>query len=139
MMAQQRKWLEKIDSAFKGLDQDVIVVTDKEWAHQTEDTMTRICESLGTGIDADRLADWRPVMKQWQNNYRKAESYYGEVIPDIADKIVAGEYMDLEPYGLRLVEECLVMMHVMKRHGKRLMVSSDDFPKNTQDLHQFLK
>ena len=138
MVAQQKKWLSEIESAFKRLDHDVIVVTDKEWANQTEETMIRICDYLGTGIDADRLASWRPVMTQWQDNYKKTESFYENDIPEIADKIVAGEPMDLRPYNLRLVEESLLMMYVMKRHGRRLLLPDDDFPQNTQDLHQFL-
>ena len=138
MVPQQKKWLGKIESAFKRLDHDVIVVTDKEWAHQTEDTMIRICNYLGTGIDADRLTSWRPVMAQWQNNYKKTESFYENEIPKMADKIVAGESMDLKPYNLQLVDQCLVMMYVMQRHGRRLLLPSDDFPQNTQDLHQFL-
>ena len=138
MVPQQKKWLGKIESAFKRLDHDVIVVTDKEWAHQTEDTMIRICNYLGTGIDADRLTSWRPVMAQWQNNYKKTESFYENEIPQMADKIVAGESMDLKPYNLRLVDQCLVMMYVMQRHGRRLLLPNDDFPQNTQDLHQFL-
>lgn len=138
MVPQQKKWLSEIGSAFKRLDHDVIVVTDKEWANQTEETMIRICDYLGTGIDADRLASWRPVMTQWQDNYKKTESFYENDIPQIADKIVAGEPMDLKPYNLRLVEESLLMMYVMKRHGRRLLLPDDDFPQNTQDLHQFL-
>lgn len=138
MVPQQKKWLSEIETAFRRLDHDVIVVTDKEWAHQTEGTMVRICEGLGTGIDADRLTSWRPVMTQWQNNYKKTESFYENDIPKMADKIMAGEPMDLRPYNLRLVEESLLMMYVMKRHGRRLLLPSDDFPQNTQDLHQFL-
>ncbi len=138
MVPQQKKWLNEIETAFRRLDHDVMVVTDKEWAHQTEGTMVRICEGLGTGIDVDRLTSWRPVMAQWQNNYKKTESFYENDIPKMADKIMAGEPMDLRPYNLRLVEESLLMMYVMKRHGRRLLLPSDDFPQNTKDLHQFL-
>lgn len=138
MVPQQKKWLSKIASAFKRLDKDVIVVTDNEWAHQTEETMLRICDGLGTGIDKDRLTSWRTVMAQWQNNYKKTESFYENDIPEMADKIISGEPMDLRPYNLRLVEESLLMMYVMKRHGRRLVLPDDDFPQNTQDLHQFL-
>ena len=138
MVAQQRKWLEKIDSSFRNLDSRVVVVTDKDWAHSTEQTMIEICDRLGTAVDTDRLTKWRPVMERWSHNYTKTKNFYENDIPMMADKIVSGENMDLEPYGLRLVEECLVMMYVMKRHGRRLLLPGDDFPKNTQDLHQFL-
>ena len=139
MVPQQKTWLGKIDSAFKLLDKEVVVATDKEWAYQPEETMIRICERLGTMIDPGRLVSWRPIMHQWHKNYKKADFFYNHEIPSIADKVVAGESMDLQPFNFRLTEESLLMMYVMKRHGRRLMIPTDYFPKNTQDLHRFLK
>lgn len=139
IVAQQKTWLEKIDLAFDLLDKEVVVVTDKEWAHQTEETMIEICGRLGTVIDPGRLASWRPIMHRWRGNYKKAEFFYSHEIPLMADKIVAGESMDLTPFNFRLTEESLLMMYVMKRHGRRLVLPTDHFPKNTLDLHRFLK
>lgn len=139
MVPQQKTWLEKIDLAFDLLDKEVVVVTDKEWAHRPEETMIRICGRLGTMIDPGRLVSWRPIMHRWQENYKKTEFFYNHELPLIADKIVAGEPMDLEPFNFRLTEESLLMMYVMKRHGRRLIIPTDYFPKNTQDLHKFLK
>ena len=139
MVPQQKIWLEKIDLAFDLLDKEVVVVTDKEWAHQPEETMIRICGRLGTVIDPGRLVSWRPIMQRWRENYKKAEFFYNQEIPLMADKIVAGESMDLTPFNFRLMEECLLMMYVMKRHGRRLILPTDHFPENTLDLHRFLK
>jgi hypothetical protein len=139
MVPQQKTWLEKIDLAFDLLDKEVVVVTDKEWTHQPEQTMIRICGRLGTVIDPRRLVSWRPIMHQWCENYKKTEFFYSHEIPLMADKIVAGESMDLTPFNFRLTEESLLMMYVMKRHGRRLILPTDHFPKNTLDLHRFLK
>lgn len=139
MVSQQKKWLEKIDLAFDLLDKEVVVVTDKEWTHQPEQTMIRICGRLGTVIDPRRLVSWRPIMHQWCENYKKTEFFYDHEIPLMADKIVAGELMDLTPFNFKLTEESLLMMYVMKRHGRRLILPDDNFPKNTKDLHKFLK
>ena len=139
MVPQQKKWLEKIDLAFDLLDKEVVVVTDKEWAHQPEETMIRICGRLGTVIDPGRLISWRPIMQRWRENYKKAEFFYNQEIPLMADKIVAGESMDLTPFNFKLTEESLLMMYVMKRHGRRLILPTNHFPKNTLDLHRFLK
>ena len=139
MVPQQKTWLEKIDLAFDLLDKEVVVVTDKEWTHQPEQTIIRICGRLGTVIDPGRLVSWRPIMQRWRENYKKAEFFYNQEIPLMADKIVAGESMDLTPFNFRLTEECLLMMYVMKRHGRRLIIPTDHFPKNTLDLHRFLK
>jgi len=139
MVPQQKTWLEKIDLAFDLLDKEVVVVTDKEWTHQPEQTIIRICGQLGTVIDPGRLVSWRPIMHRWRENYKKAEFFYSHELPLMADKIVAGEPMDLTPFNFRLTEESLLMMYVMKRHGRRLILPTDHFPKNTLDLHRFLK
>ncbi len=139
MVPQQKTWLEKIDLAFDLLDKEVVVVTDKEWTHQPEQTMIRICGRLGTVIDPRRLVSWRPIMHQWCENYKKTEFFYDHELPLMADKIVAGESMDLTPFNFKLTEESLLMMYVMKRHGRRLLLPTDYFPKNTLDLHRFLK
>jgi hypothetical protein len=139
MVTEQKTWLEKIDLAFDLLDKEVVVVTDKEWAHQPEETMIAICKRLGTVIDPGRLVSWRPIMHQWCKTYKKAEFFYSHEIPLIADKIVAGEPMDLTPFNFAFTDESLLMMYVMKRHGRRLILPTDHFPKNTLDLHRFLK
>ena len=139
MVPQQKTWLGKIDLAFDLLDKEVVVVTDKEWTHQPEQTMIRICGRLGTVIDPGRLVSWRPIMHRWHENYKKTEFFYSHEIPLMADKIVAGESMDLTPFNFKLTEESLLMMYVMKRHGRRLILPTDYFPKNTLDLHRFLK
>ena len=139
MVPQQKTWLEKIDLAFDLLDKEVVVVTDKEWTHQPEQTMIKICGRLGTVIDPRRLVSWRPIMHRWCENYKKTEFFYDHELPLMADKIVAGESMDLTPFNFKLTEESLLMMYVMKRHGRRLLLPTDYFPKNTLDLHRFLK
>ena len=138
-VSQQKTWLEKIDLAFDLLDKEVVVVTDKDWTHQPEQTMIKICGRLGTVIDPGRLVSWRPIMHQWCENYKKTEFFYSHELPLMADKIVAGESMDLTPFNFKLTEESLLMMYVMKRHGRRLILPTDYFPKNTLDLHRFLK
>tara|TARA_R110000772_G_scaffold262307_1_gene381330 strand:- start:48 stop:944 length:897 start_codon:yes stop_codon:yes gene_type:complete len=139
MVPQQKTWLEKIDLAFDLLDKEVVVVTDKEWTHQPEQTMIKICGRLGTVIDPGRLVSWRPIMHRWRENHKKTEFFYDHEIPLMADKIVAGEPMDLQPFNFKLTEESLLMMYVMKRHGRRLILPTNHFPKNTLDLHRFLK
>ena len=60
-------------------------------------------------------------------------------MPEIADKIVAGEDMDLGKLDLTFFDECMIMILLMKSHGKRLLLPDENFPKNTKDLHKFLK
>ena len=86
-----------------------------------------------------KLVSWRPIMHQWCENYKKTEFFYDHELPMMADKIVSGEPMDLTLFNFGLTEESLLMMYVMKRHGRRLILPTDHFPKNTLDLHRFLK
>ena len=78
-------------------------------------------------------------MSRWKTEFERAELFYKDNIPLIAENIVNNQAMDLEPYDLGFTEESLIMMSVMKTHGKRLILPDDSFPKNTQTLHGFLK
>jgi len=139
MAPQQKILLEQIDSALKLLDEDVIVVKDTEWRDHPESTIINICERLGTVIDPARLASWRLIMNRWSENFKKLEFFHDHEIPLIADRIVQGDSMDLEPFKLRLNDESLIIASIMKRHGRRLVLPDDDFPKNAKILHRFLR
>ena len=139
LMGQQKTWLEKIETAFSRLDKDVFIVTDKEWTTDPEGVMTEIFRYFEVPIAPDRLSHWRDVSKKWQEGYRQIQKFYYEQIPEIAGKIVAGENMDLGKLDLTFFDECMIMILLMKSHGKRLLLPDENFPKNTKDLHKFLK
>ena len=136
---QQKKWLSDIDKAFKGLDDRAIIVSDNEWSTMPEETMVKILNFFGEKINNQRLLHWLPVMSRWKTEFKRAELFYKDNIPLIPENIVNNQAMDLEPYDLGFTEESLIMMSVMKTHGKRLILPDDSFPKNTQTLHGFLK
>jgi hypothetical protein len=138
MGSQKKKWLEKITRAFESLDKEVIILTDTQWLSQTEEAICMICQKLGTVINPERMLSWRPIMKSWQDNYKKIDTRYSIEIPMIVDKIVENKKIDL-PSNIGIFEECLIMMLLMKKYGKRLILPDDNFPKTTQILHQFLK
>ena len=139
LMGQQKTWLEKIETAFSRLDKDVFIVTDKEWTTDPEGVMTEIFRYFKVPIAPDRLSHWRDVSKKWQEGYRQIQKFYYEQMPEIADKIVADEDMDLGKLDLTFFDECMIMILLMKSHGKRLLLPDENFPKNTKDLHKFLK
>ena len=87
----------------------------------------------------DRLTHWRDVSKRWQAGYKQIQQFYYKEMPKIADMIVAGEDMDLAKLDLKFFDECMLMILLMKSHGKRLLLPDENFPKNTKDLHKFLK
>lgn len=139
MRFERMKWLEKIEHEFKALHEKVIVVTDDEWVDQTEECMLKIFERTGAMISEDRLGHWRIVANNWRKIYKKTEKFYTETMPGIADKIVAGEDMDLAQFDFGFTQESLLMALVLTRHGRRLLLPDENFPKNTKELHRFLK
>ena len=139
LMGQQKTWLEKIETAFSRLDKDVFIVKDKEWTTDPEGVMTKIFRYFEVPIAPDRLSHWRDVSKKWQEGYRQIQKFYYEQMPEIADKIVADEDMDLGKLDLTFFDECMIMILLMKSHGKRLLLPDENVPKNTKDLHKFLK
>ena len=139
LMAQQKTWLKKIETAFSRLDKDVLIVTDKEWTTDTEGVMTEIFRRYEVSIAPDRLNHWRDVSKRWKAGYRQIQQFYYKEMPRIADMIVAGEDMDLAKLDLKFFDECMLMILLMKSHGKRLLLPDENFPKNTKELNKFLK
>ena len=138
MGLQKEKWLEKTNRVFELLDKEVIVLTDTQWLSQTEEAICMICEQLGTVIKTERMLAWRTIMNSWQDNYKKIDNRYSIEIPMIVDKIVENKKIDL-PSNIGIFEECLIMMLLMKKHGKRLLLPDNSFPQNAQELHRFLK
>ena len=139
LMAQQKTWLEKIEIEFQRLDNEVFIITDKEWTTDAEGVMSGIFSRFKVEMVPDRLTHWRDVSKRWQEGYRQVQQFYYEQMPKMADMIVAGEDMDLGKLNLKFFDECLLMILLMKSHGKRLSLPDENFPKNTKDLHKFLK
>jgi hypothetical protein len=137
--SQQRTWLKKLKEEFKHLDKNVMKVTDRDWIYKTEDTMPRIMDRFNQPIMRDRVAHWHDVVKKWRGSHQNIEYFYNTTMPEIAKKIVDGESMDLRPFEFGFLDECFVMMLVMVNHSCRLVLTDDNFPKNTKDLHKFLK
>ena len=139
LWSQQKSWLKKIETEFQRLDNEVLITTDKEWTTDSEGVMTEIFTRYKVAMIPDRLDHWRVVSKKWQEGCRKVQQFYYQQMPKIADMIVAGEDMDLGKLDLSGLDECLLMHQLMKSHGKRLLLPDENFPKNTKDLHRFLK
>ena len=139
LMAQQKTWLTKINTAFERLHEEVITITDKDWTENTEQEMLKIFNRLDVPVMPARLDHWRRVVKQWQEKYRQTKHFYYNEVPKIADKIVSGENMEMDHLDLGFLDECLIMINIMNQHGKRLSLPDENFPKNTKDLHKFLK
>ena len=140
MIGNKKKWLEQIESFCEGMSDNFdLMITDTQWADQTEKMVLEIFDTLGHTIRDDRLGEWREVRKVWRTNYGKLIDWYEIDLPKISQAIVTGLEMDLEPVGLGFVKQVSIMAHLMRDHGRRLLLTTEEFPKNTRDLHRFLK
>ena len=138
VLSTQTTWLGKIAVAFSELHEDVIMITDVDYLNRTEWCITKIFDGLGHEINQQRLALWRPIMQKWNENNKAGFKFYDD-LPRIANAIVTGTDMDLSQYDLKFFQEAVIMAHLIKSKKCRLVIPSDDFPKNAKKLHQFIK
>jgi hypothetical protein len=134
------KWLQEVETLHHDVDKFTdLTFTDTEWQSETEPCMRGIFDEVGLKIHEDKIVQWRRVASEWQDNLERLAQWYEKDSPMIAEMIIQGKDFDLTPYGLDFVKEAVLMSHVMGVFGRRLMVSTEEFPKNTKDLHQLLK
>lgn len=113
--------------------------TDVEWTTQTERCITQVIKDTGQHMAQDRFERWVGIMGRWQVAMKKMAHRYENEIPMIAESIVTAKDLDLGSFNLTTLEQALIMAHLMRDHGRRLILPSEKFPKNAKELHRFLK
>ena len=115
------------------------VMTDQQWANDTEKVMLEVIDSLKLEIKKDRLESWRVIRNKWRQNYGRLIDWYEKDLAKVVDAILQGKDLDLDPYGITLAKEIVIMAHLLNNHKKRLWLPDNNFPKNTKILNGFLK
>ena len=115
------------------------VMTDQQWANDTEKVMLEVIDSLKLEIRKDRLESWRVIRNKWRQNYGRLIDWYEKDLAKVVDAILQGKDLDLDPYGITLAKEIVIMAHLLNNHKKRLWLPDNNFPKNTKILNGFLK
>lgn len=115
------------------------VMTDQQWANDTEKVMLEVIDSLKLEIKKDRLESWRVIRNKWRQNYGRLIDWYEKDLTKVVDAILQGKDLDLDPYGITLAKEIVIMAHLLNNHKKRLWLPDNNFPKNTKILNGFLK
>lgn len=115
------------------------VMTDQQWANDTEKVMLEVIDSLKLEIRKDRLESWRLIRNKWRQNYGRLIDWYEKDLAKVVDAILQGKDLDLDPYGITLAKEIVIMAHLLNNHKKRLWLPDNNFPKNTKILNGFLK
>ena len=101
--------------------------------------MIDLFKRLGLEMRLDKLQTWRTIRNKWRENYGKLIDWYERDLDRVVDAIANGDDLDLTPYKIKLAKEILIMAHLLKKHGRRLWLPDDNFPKNTKELSNFLK
>ncbi len=115
------------------------VMTDQQWANDTEKVMLEVIDSLKLEIRKDRLESWRVIRNKWKQNYGRLIDWYEKDLAKVVDAILQGKDLDLDPYGITLAKEIVIMAHLLNNHKKRLWLPDNNFPNNTKILNGFLK
>jgi hypothetical protein len=134
------EWLEQVDDLF--LDVDKLAdrtFTDTEWQSDPETCLRNIFDSFDLAVHEGKIESWRRIASVWQENIGKMVQFYEQDIPKIAEKIIHNEDFDITPYHMDYLRQAVLMSYIMRIFGRRLMIMTEEFPKNTKDLHQLLK
>ena len=104
-----------------------------------QNAMERILNYLELPMDQQRLEQWLPVYRQWQQMQFLHLSYCWN-FDDIINCIINNRPHDLSRYNLTLVKEALIQHELIYKHGLTLKSwGLGKFPDNTQDLHSLLE
>lgn len=112
---------------------------DHEWRTDTARCIKEIIQYTGQSVDEDRFKKWLPIMAKWQVPHHRMVKRYEEDIPMIIDHIIGKKDLDLQTFELGILDQALIMSQLMRRHGRRLLPKSDDFPKNAKIANSLLK
>lgn len=118
---------------------DTLIIDDRDWIEHPKKCLEKICKFTGQDLMRDRLDGWEEVQAKWIAKYRKVIEFYEDMLPVITKSIVHNESLYLGGKNIGFVKQAAIMAHLMKDHGRRLLLPSEEFPKNTKDLHRFLK
>lgn len=140
MQGNRKRWLEEVEILYAGIEDNVdMTFTDVQWQYDTESCMNTIFDHAGLGMDIERIDQWRGHMNEWRKNTEQMVQWYEKDAPHIAEMIVQNQDLDLRPFNFDLLDEATVMSLTMLNHGKRLVIPTAEFPKNTKILHQLIK
>lgn len=136
----RRRWLASVNSLHLDVDKLTdLTFTDTRWHYDTEWCVRELFRRLDLKIHEPNIEHWRMVASKWQKNLENLVQRYERDIPMMAQMIIEGHDFDLTPFQLNYVEEAVLMSHLMRKFGRRLMITTENFPKNAKNLHKLLK
>lgn len=99
-----------------------------------------ILQFLNLKLDTSRLAKWKDVYRNWQENVTIPYSRLSWDISLICQSIVNGYSLDLSSYKLDLYDEAIILHVLLYQYNLNIKsYGLESFPKNTKDLHMILE
>jgi hypothetical protein len=138
LIPQMTGWLRQTDKEYGSLNRSVLVLQDEEIMNHTESSMEKIFRHHNLKMDFSRLEHWRKIASDWRSKTIQGLEF-SQRLPEICEAVIKGSQLNLDDYKIGFLEQSLMMAYLMKDHGRRLLLPDDNFPKNTSDLHRFLK
>ena len=140
MFAGRREWNKKAEKFYEEIESKALLfITQDEFLEQAEKHLIDFIGKVGLKVDVERLKQWQPVKKQWKEMLDGWNIWYDERLPKITEAIVENKPITMQDSEINLLRQTIIMHHLMKDHGRRLILPTDDFPLDTQILHGFLK
>ena len=138
LLAHAKKTLEDIQQCHTQINTMVTdTFIDTHWQTNPEECMKKICDIVGLDIVPEKLIQWRSVAGRWIKNNENMQDWHQVKIKKINTAIVENRKMILPE--MDILDQIIIMAHLMRDHGRRLMLPTDDFPLDTQILHGYLK
>lgn len=130
---------EKIKNEIEKIQNNLLFLDCKDWWVDGLKIMEKIFNFLELSICQHRVSDWVTIYKEWNKLFLKYDKFE-KLLPIIAESVVKGKKFNLETLDLNIIEEALILEKLMLEYGVRLKIKNlDIFPKNTLDLHNFIK
>lgn len=117
-----------------------LTFTDDEWFFKSFETMQKIFSNLKINMVQTRIPHWNEIRKKWLDILKQNMiNFYERDSHLIVDAIYQNNRIDLTKFNLDLFKQIFLMYLLFEKYKCRLVLPSDDFPLDTQTLHQFLK
>jgi len=140
IIGNRRKWLDNLQEFYTETGPLMKhSFTDDEWTNQPMECMEIILKKVSMNMSDHRIDQWIRIAGRWKSFHQKIVRWYEKDLNEITENIIQGNSMSLDRLHLGIKEQASIMAHLMADHGRRLLLPSEDFPKNTKDLHRFLK
>lgn len=119
---------------------NIICINDHEWYKDPFKIMQKIFKDLKLPMASNRIKHYKKIAYDWhQIVHKNLINFHEKHLPLIIDAILQKKSLSLKEFNLDLIKEIIIMVNLFKYHKARLLLPTNNFPKNTKDIAKFLK